>query len=295
MKKKIMIGFVFLLILILGGVLFLVFRSEKPFYLEDNYYGISGMHEIEIENLNTLVEKKESFAVFVYQPMCITSADFENVLTAFLEENQLSIQKIAFSKIKDTALGEKIKYYPSFIIYHEGKIVAFLEADKDSDVSYYTSKEKFKEWFTKYVELKEMVPYRDNSSSLPDIKKEENVVQEINLDNIEKEDGKVNIYFFWGDGCPHCEHEMEFLESIKEEYGKYYNLYMFETWKDKENAELLSVFANAMNDKVTGVPYTIIGSLSFKGFGESKKNSFLEAIESQSKNNYDVYLDKIKK
>ena len=70
---------------------------------------------------------------------------------------------------------------------------------------------------------------------------------------------------------------------------------MFETWKDKENAELLSVFANAMNDKVTGVPYTIIGSLSFKGFGESKKNSFLEAIESQLKNNYDVYLDKIKK
>ena len=32
MKKKIMIGLVFLLTLILGGVLFLVFRSEKPFY-----------------------------------------------------------------------------------------------------------------------------------------------------------------------------------------------------------------------------------------------------------------------
>lgn len=51
----------------------------------------------------------------------------------------------------------------------------------------------------------------------------------------------------------------EFFESIKEKYGDYYNLYTFETWYNEENAKLIYSFAESMGDKVTGVPYTIIG------------------------------------
>ena len=35
------------------------------------------------------------------------------------------------------------------------------------------------------------------------------------------EDDKINIYFFRGEGCPHCAQEEKWLESIKEEYGDY--------------------------------------------------------------------------
>jgi len=49
-----------------------------------------------------------------------------------------------------------------------------------------------------------------------------------------------------------------------------------------------------MGDKVTGVPYTIIGKKSFTGFGEKSKINFIQAIESQYKNSYDVYFDQIK-
>lgn len=48
-------------------------------------------------------------------------------------------------------------------------------------------------------------------------------------------------------------------------------------------------------DKLTGVPYTIIGNKSFCGFDEKYKNDFIIAIENQYNSNFDVYFDKIKK
>ena len=32
------------------------------------------------------------------------------------------------------------------------------------------------------------------------------------------QEGKVNIYFFWAKGCPHCHKEMVFLETLAEKY-----------------------------------------------------------------------------
>lgn len=296
MKRKIVIVLFLLLILSTGTILLLVNKKNKPFYLEERYYETNNTRKIEIEEFNQLVDQKESFVVFVYQPMCVTSSDFENVLSQFLEDNYVSIYKIAYSNIKDTELGKKVKYYPSFLIYKEGKLIDFLEADKDEDVLYYTSKDEFTKWFTKYVQLK------NNSKENTNKKEDDEALEDINLEistqdfeNIKREKGKVNIYFFWGDGCPHCEHEIEFFKSIENEYGDQYNLYMFEVWKNEENQKLLSLFAKEMNDEVTGVPYTIIGKETFKGFGESSKEKFKNAIQKESKKEFDVYFDKIVK
>lgn len=115
----------------------------------------------------------------------------------------------------------------------------------------------------------------------------------INLDYVTKEDEKVNIYFFWGDGCPHCEKEFEFFDSIKDTYGDYYNLYTFETWKNDENAKLLDTFSDAMEVEASGVPYTIVGEEVIVGFGESTKEKLVSAIEKESKKSFDVYFDKL--
>lgn len=115
-----------------------------------------------------------------------------------------------------------------------------------------------------------------------------------NLENVKKEDNKVNIYFFWGNGCPHCADEHDFFKEIEVDYGQYFNLYTFEVWYNEENAKLLEIFADNMNDTISGVPYTIIGNNSFTGFNESKKDIIISAIKNQSNNNFDVYIDKIK-
>lgn len=295
MKKKIII-FISILILIISVIVFwFINKNQKPFFLENDYYGGSKITEIEFNELNELVENKKSFVIFIYQPMCVTSANFESVLNEFLKENQISIYKISFANIKDTYLNKYIKYYPSFIIYNKGKIVDFLEADKDEDVSSYTSKDEFKNWFTKYVKLKD-INYKESDFILNEPKKEENNYQEdVNFQNIVKEDNKINIYFFWGKGCPHCEEEFAFFNSLDEEDKNRYNLYTFEIWYNEENAKLVHIFAQEMNDTVTGVPYTIIGNKSFKGFGKNSKEEFINAINKQYKNSYDIYFDKIKK
>jgi thiol-disulfide isomerase/thioredoxin len=293
MKKKVIFC---LFVLCLFGLFsyLLMRRFQTTFYLDDNYYGGSDMMELQMDELRELIKTKKSFAVFVYQPMCVTSSDFERLLNTFLQEKKIKIYKIAFSDIKDTELGKMVSYYPSFLIYHKGKLIDFLEADKDEDVPNYTSKEHFERWFTKYVKLKNILN-EANVSLNTSTSSEENFTLIEDLEGVVKEDGKVNIYLFWGNGCPHCKKEFDFLESIKDEYGSYFNLYSFEVWYNEENAKILQVFAHYMNDEVTGVPYTIIGNLSFNGFGEQEKKEMMEAIKNQHQNQDDIYFDQIKK
>lgn len=293
MKIKILLGAI--LIILVSTIFLIIYKPNQkvePFLLNDEYYGKKNITEIDYQNLRNLIKNKENFAIFVYQPMCITSSDFEEVLNQFLEENPLNIYKIPFSSIKDTDIGEKIKYYPSFIIYKDGKIVDYLEANKDEDVKYYSSKDDFKDWFTRYVRLKD----ETSNNNINEEKKNEKptIPDNINLDYIKKDENKVNIYFFYGDGCPHCSNEFKAFERIKEEYGELYNLYTFETWYNEDNYKLLNVFASAMNDTVKGIPYTIIGSKSFKGFGKSTEEAIIDAIKEEHNKSFDVYFDYLK-
>ena len=44
---------------------------------------------------------------------------------------------------------------------------------------------------------------------------------------------EVNVYFFRGEGCPHCEEAEQWFQSIEEEYGSYFKIVDYE--KDSEN------------------------------------------------------------
>lgn len=75
----------------------------------------------------------------------------------------------------------------------------------------------------------------------------------------------INIYFFWGKGCPHCESEKKFLDNLKKEVPKL-KIIDFEIWNDTENAKLLGKISKEMDFKVSGVPVTIVGDKVFSGF-----------------------------
>ena len=300
-KKKLLL--VISVLILLSIIIFITFKVlNRNFYLDDKYYGNNEIYEIGIEEFNNLISNKESFGIFVYQPACTTSAEFEQVLYDFFKQNNMSIYKIKFSDIYEHT--DFLEFYPSFIIYKNGKMVDFLEADKDKDLKYYQSVDGFSEWFTKYVILKNIENNpSDNTNEDVEIENEKDTNEDktsasttnIKLDNITKKDGKVNIYLFWGDGCPHCKEEKLFLKSIENEYGNLFNVYEFGVWHNEENEKIMKEFGKAMDDNLTGVPYTIIGKESIKGFNDSKKEQILDAIINESKNNYDVYFDKINK
>jgi thiol-disulfide isomerase/thioredoxin len=72
------------------------------------------------------------------------------------------------------------------------------------------------------------------------------------------DDGKVNIYFFWGEGCPHCEKEKIFLEKLEEKYSEV-KIKSYEVWNNKENLQLMTEFAKELDIDVRGVPFTVVG------------------------------------
>lgn len=285
--KKIISSFILIFIIILTG-------CEKevsyPITLSSTYYKESKFIDIDSKKLNKLIDSKESFVLFVYQPLCINSYEFNKVLTDFINNYGLTIYKVPFSDIKDTKLGDTIKYYPSFVIYNNGEIVDYLDAESDSDIEYYKSVDNFKDWLDDYITFNE----NSNKNYIEDEKEEENKKIDAILDDVEYSEDKINIYFFWGKGCPHCEEEFEFFESIQNEFGDYINIHSFEVWYNKDNEDLLEEFSSRMGDTVRGVPYTIIGKKSFTGFSSDYEEDMLKAIKDQYKNSYDVYFDEDK-
>lgn len=126
-------------------------NDNKTFLLDEEYYKSSEFNELGINEFNNLVDNNKSFAIFIYQPLCSASYDFDKILTEFANQYQISFYKMSFSNMKETELKKYVKYYPSFVIYHDGKIVDYLNATRDSHSNYYKSTEEFKKWFSSYV------------------------------------------------------------------------------------------------------------------------------------------------
>ncbi len=80
-----------------------------------------------------------------------------------------------------------------------------------------------------------------------------------------KENCSNVIYFFWAEGCPHCEKEMKFLEGLKQKYENI-EIKSFETSENYENLQLLLTKQKEINAPLGGTPFTIIGNHYFSGY-----------------------------
>lgn len=76
---------------------------------------------------------------------------------------------------------------------------------------------------------------------------------------------KINLYFFYGDGCPHCVKEEKLLEMLANE-NKNIRVNRYEVWGSYENAKLLSVLGKELNIDISGVPVLILGDRFFVGY-----------------------------
>lgn len=139
------------IILVILTALLLSGCSSKPFSLDSEYYDKNELIDINSEDLIKLENDKKSFAVFVYTQGCITCYDFEKYLSEFMEENQITLYAISAPEMNKTDIAKYIKYSPSVIIYKNGKILSYLDAESNDDKKYYESTDNFTTWFTKFV------------------------------------------------------------------------------------------------------------------------------------------------
>ncbi len=98
---------------------------------------------------------------------------------------------------------------------------------------------------------------------------------------VQEEDNRVKIYFFRGEGCPHCADAEEFFNSIEEEYGQYYKILDYETRYNSDNAALLQKVGEARNEEISGVPYILIGDKSWLGYDDSFADDIKDTIKSE--------------
>ena len=97
----------------------------------------------------------------------------------------------------------------------------------------------------------------------------------------------VNIYLFYGDGCPHCAALEEYLNN---EYSSDKNVmvYKYEVWNNKENQELWKKVENITGEEAKGVPCFVIGDEIYQGYsaGSTWEKKVDRAIKKAKKNDY---------
>jgi thiol-disulfide isomerase/thioredoxin len=86
----------------------------------------------------------------------------------------------------------------------------------------------------------------------------------------------VTIYFFWGDGCPHCAAAEPFLADLA---GRYPSVTIrdYEVWYHEENREPLIKMAAKFGFEPSGVPTIFVGDRYWVGFGEDTIGAEIEA------------------
>ena len=103
--------------------------------------------------------------------------------------------------------------------------------------------------------------------------------------NISYSKEKINIYLFYGEGCPHCEELKNYLNSLDNKEKSYFNIYTFEVWNNSTNQQFMKESAKSLNKEVSGVPFLIIGNKTFEGYNESMNIKIKKAIKTEYKLN----------
>ena len=112
--------------------------------------------------------------------------------------------------------------------------------------------------------------------------------------------GVVNIYVFYGDGCPHCADLETYIKTTLRKDEKVKNKFQvvyYEVWNKSndhsQNIELFNAVGEALGTEPSGVPFFVIGDQYFSGYGESYNSTIVQTILDEASNS--KYVDVVGK
>lgn len=108
----------------------------------------------------------------------------------------------------------------------------------------------------------------------------------------EAKDNPVTLYFFYGQGCPHCAKMEVFLEDLS---AKYPNLEIkrYETYFNQESRALFEKMSQAYGTEIKGVPATFINDKFIFGFNDDIGEQVEQEVKNCSENKCINPLDKM--
>lgn len=101
-----------------------------------------------------------------------------------------------------------------------------------------------------------------------------------------KEVSNITLYLFYGDGCPHCASEKEFLSAIENKYENL-DIVQYEVWYNNDNQRLLSDVKEQLDIATNGVPVTVIGEKVIVGWSKASEEKLENIIESFQEEKYE--------
>lgn len=141
------------IILIPLSLLFITNLTKQKFTLESKYYNTGKFIDINGANLNELLNNKENFILFTYNNFCTFKVSCDEIFNESIKELNITILKIPFDEFKTTYLYNKVNYAPSVILIKEGKIIKYLNPEKNDDLSKYQDKKEFTSWIKEYINI----------------------------------------------------------------------------------------------------------------------------------------------
>lgn len=131
--------------------------SSYPFRLNEEYYSKNELKELtSIDEFLDLENNNYSFGIYIYLPGCSSCISFKPIIEEYINDSNITLFTISYLKVKtkDNTLLKKVKYTPSVALFHEGNLEVFLDSGNDEHTEAFKSKDKFKEWFETYIEIK---------------------------------------------------------------------------------------------------------------------------------------------
>ena len=108
------------------------------------------------------------------------------------------------------------------------------------------------------------------------------------------EENEIRLYLFHSETCPHCKEEIEYLDTIKDDYPNL-DIVKYEVSNNEMNYNFYNkVIKKAKINTGGQVPFTIIGTDYYVGFSKDVKNKIKKSLNKFSTGEYVDIISKIK-
>ena len=152
MKKRILFVLVAVVVLVVGVIVFITQQNSR-FMLDEEFY-VASVDTVSMSEIQKLIDDKKSFLLFVSQPDCRTADDFRIVTQDLIANYPLSVFEISSADFNQDVIENKVRFYPTLMIFKNGKLVDYLESNNDADVAAYTTVGGLKIWLEQNIILK---------------------------------------------------------------------------------------------------------------------------------------------
>ena len=155
-KRLNILSIMVVILLVIAAIVFLVrdggLRGNRIKLDEEYYSEFIDYDNISAEEYEELVNDKKSFVVLVDQDGCDAADRLREFTERWSKEKKIKVQRIMFSKMRETSMHELVKYYPSVVVIEKGTVRDYLRADSDEDAEEYNDYEAFKKWMSEKIE-----------------------------------------------------------------------------------------------------------------------------------------------